>query len=302
MSGILPDGGIPPENAPNSLPRAEGQLAGVCQSLWYAPKCQPRFDPAAANAVISEIINVMQCANMPYDCTRLDNMCRAIRAMLTDLCGLPTVADPQPTDFVAGCFSGENGKTLISNLIAAGYSICSLGPHDNPILETDKLGGCFSDVDRTMTIAELRALLGGLFFSFPTPLLPNVFIGGIPYIPLAAGEFRYISGRSHSGTIGGHDGTRVIPGALTINGVSMGSGESVQCRGILHRKGANVWFCPAPDPMIFAADSIYHYNNVCHLGSVTVDRVSVNNPNFPVTAGGTWSYTNIGAPVAAPTP
>lgn len=77
MAGIMPDGGVPPSSAFNSL--NDAPLVGGCDSLWHAPRCTPRFDPASANAIISELLNVIELAGLDYDCTQLDNLADAVR-------------------------------------------------------------------------------------------------------------------------------------------------------------------------------------------------------------------------------
>jgi hypothetical protein len=80
MSGIYPNSGVPASDAKNTVDVPS--VAGCAELFYSTSRCVPRFDPAQANAVISEMLNVMACASMPYDCNRLDNLCRAIRSML----------------------------------------------------------------------------------------------------------------------------------------------------------------------------------------------------------------------------
>ena len=76
MTAMFPDSGVPPTDAKNSLP--DPNTVG-CSELWYSTsRCQPRFDPAAANAMLSELINAVNCAGIPYDCSKLTNLCDAI--------------------------------------------------------------------------------------------------------------------------------------------------------------------------------------------------------------------------------
>jgi hypothetical protein len=80
MTGMMPDSGVPPQDARNSIldPNTIN-----CDELWYSTsRCQPRFDPAAANAVLSELINAINCSGIPYDCSKLDNLCTAIGYMI----------------------------------------------------------------------------------------------------------------------------------------------------------------------------------------------------------------------------
>lgn len=75
MTGILPANGVPPENTRNGL--AAPLLAGGCDNIYYGPRCNPRMDPFAMNAVISEVINALNAIGLAYDCNRLDNLASA---------------------------------------------------------------------------------------------------------------------------------------------------------------------------------------------------------------------------------
>lgn len=72
MSGILPDNGVPPSDTQNGI--ANPYLATGCENLFYAARCDPKFSPFAMNAVISEIINLLNYMGKPYDCSKLDNL------------------------------------------------------------------------------------------------------------------------------------------------------------------------------------------------------------------------------------
>lgn len=76
MAGIMPAGGIPPASATNAL--NDAPLKAGCDSLWHANRCAPKFDPPSANAMISEVLNVIDLAGLEYDCTLLDNLAKAV--------------------------------------------------------------------------------------------------------------------------------------------------------------------------------------------------------------------------------
>lgn len=82
MAGIQPSNGVAPNLTSNAL--ANPNLAAGCANLWYALRCNPRLDPAAMNAMISEIINAVNSRCDPsvgsnaYDCNRLDNLALAL--------------------------------------------------------------------------------------------------------------------------------------------------------------------------------------------------------------------------------
>ncbi|KRR21372.1 hypothetical protein CQ14_06900 [Bradyrhizobium lablabi] len=81
---MFPSSGVPATDAHNTIldPNTVN-----CDDLWYSTtRCQPRFDPAAANATLSELINLVNCAGIPYDCTKFDNLCRAVRYLTKMYC------------------------------------------------------------------------------------------------------------------------------------------------------------------------------------------------------------------------
>lgn len=77
MPGIFPGGGCNRDNAINTV--AAPLVVEGCEPLYHCPRCTPRFDPSSANALISEILNLMKCNSIPYDCEALDNLCKATR-------------------------------------------------------------------------------------------------------------------------------------------------------------------------------------------------------------------------------
>lgn len=118
MTGVFPNSGVSASEASNTI--ANPDLVAGCIALWASTnRCQPRFDPAAFNAVVSEILNFINCGTTQYDCNRLDNMCVAINAMLagkvdkTELYGC--LLDTFPT--AAGACSIES---LVMTTNAAG--------------------------------------------------------------------------------------------------------------------------------------------------------------------------------------
>jgi hypothetical protein len=100
MTKIFPDSGVPHKDAKNSIPDA--QVASVnCDELWYSTsRCQPRFDPAAANAVLSELIRIINKGEVVYDCNFDDRLSLAVQYLIQR--GIPsgTVAYYGPFDYV----------------------------------------------------------------------------------------------------------------------------------------------------------------------------------------------------------
>lgn len=83
MAGIFPEGGVVASQTINADQDAVTVMP-QCPPLFYSSRCISRFDPFAMNAVISEIVNAVNCAGLAYDCRRLDNLCLAIKKIATD--------------------------------------------------------------------------------------------------------------------------------------------------------------------------------------------------------------------------
>jgi hypothetical protein len=94
MTAMFPDSGVPPADAKNSLPNPDTKN---CNELWYSTsRCQPRFDPAAANAMLAEQINLINKAEVSYDCQYLDQVEHAVRYLIQRglPCGAPSAGGP----------------------------------------------------------------------------------------------------------------------------------------------------------------------------------------------------------------
>jgi len=112
MAGLFPkDGFTFSSNTVNALSSPE--ITEDCEALWYANRCNARFDPSQANAVISEIINAVNLREIDYDCESLDNLAQAI-----NICSIPAaLVLPDTDDGIAGCWDGEEGLMPVSALI-----------------------------------------------------------------------------------------------------------------------------------------------------------------------------------------
>src|SRR6187401_21250 len=85
---MFPDSGVPAADAKNSI---DVNTPAGCNKLWYSTsRCQPRFDPAAANAMLAEDMNLIMKGELQYDCNRLDHIERATRYLVQR--GLPRAA------------------------------------------------------------------------------------------------------------------------------------------------------------------------------------------------------------------
>lgn len=77
MTAMFPDSGVPWTDARNSLP--DPATVG-CDELWYSTtRCQPRFDPAAANAMLAELVNLINKGEVTYNCNNLNQVELAAR-------------------------------------------------------------------------------------------------------------------------------------------------------------------------------------------------------------------------------
>src|SRR5262245_26311921 len=78
MTAMFPDSGVPWQDARNSLQSPD--VLANCDPLWYSTsRCQPRFDPAAANAQLAELINLINAGGLSYDCSQLDQVQLAVK-------------------------------------------------------------------------------------------------------------------------------------------------------------------------------------------------------------------------------
>lgn len=85
-SGIFPkswDGGIPPveetpENPPQALQPGPYTQPVDTSALYYGLGCDVRIRAPVLNSIISEIVNVLERAGMPYQAANLNNLVSAI--------------------------------------------------------------------------------------------------------------------------------------------------------------------------------------------------------------------------------
>jgi hypothetical protein len=77
---MFPDSGVPPGEAKNSI---LDPATVHCQELWYSTsRCTPRFDAAAANAMLAELINLINKGEVTYDCSYLNQVEIATRYLI----------------------------------------------------------------------------------------------------------------------------------------------------------------------------------------------------------------------------
>jgi hypothetical protein len=91
---MFPDSGVAPSDARNST----DPVTTGCNELWYSTgRCEPRFDPAAANAMLSALINA---GEVVYNCASLSQVQLAVRYLIQR--GLPkgAVLAGGPFDYI----------------------------------------------------------------------------------------------------------------------------------------------------------------------------------------------------------
>ena len=78
-NSLFPRNGVP---AAQAAPGADPQANSTCSELFYKSSCNPRFDPQAANTVISEMVRLVNSASIVWDCDAYDNMSRAVKKLV----------------------------------------------------------------------------------------------------------------------------------------------------------------------------------------------------------------------------
>lgn len=138
MTAMFPDSGVPATDAANSIPDNQVQAQADCTKLWYSTsRCQPRFDPKAANAMLSEMIHLINQGEVIYDCNYLDQVQLSVRRIVQR--GLPkyVILAQQSPNYYTGCPDPvltryNDGLSLVvipavTNTGACGVNLCNLG-------------------------------------------------------------------------------------------------------------------------------------------------------------------------------
>lgn len=128
MAGIFPSGGTDPQNTLNAV---VGRVIAGCKALFYRSNCNPRFDPVATNALISELINAVNRVGLDYDCSRLDNLGIAIQK------GDGTLTYPRfpvdRDDAIRGAYDGQEGWTSVKELLEVGPGALDAVDYIDPV-------------------------------------------------------------------------------------------------------------------------------------------------------------------------
>jgi hypothetical protein len=148
---MFPGSGVPAADAANSI--SDVNTKEGCAELWYSTsRCQPRFDPAAANAMLAELMNLINKGEVSYDCAKLDNVEHAVRYLIqrgfpraVQLANGPIaytgVMDPPITRY-----SDFMTLTVVPNGNNTGPATLDLGMGVKPLLRSDGLPLVASDL------------------------------------------------------------------------------------------------------------------------------------------------------------
>ena len=141
---MFPDGGVPANEAINTLPDVNTVVPG--DELWYSTsRCDPRFDPPAANAMLAENMNLIMKAELQYDSATLTHLERAVRYLIQR--GLPRacVLAGGPFDYTSALDPGITRHndlmtlTILPNINNQAAATLNLGLGPVPILRNDGL-------------------------------------------------------------------------------------------------------------------------------------------------------------------
>lgn len=141
MTGIFPSNGVAPGQTQQGSPNPD--VTAGCEVEYYPPRCSPRLDPFAQNALISEIVNAINALGVQYDCTKLNNLASALgNAGKTE--GLPHIP-PDPDDKIRGSFDGVEGYCTPLEILELGPGALPLIDisqiNDNDLVYVGKAGG-----------------------------------------------------------------------------------------------------------------------------------------------------------------
>lgn len=101
MSSVFPRNGLAPGVNNSGVPLAVAPAEG-CAARYYNEQCAQKVDPTALNALISELVSVVNaCPSTRWDCSRYDNLLRALTCI------------PQRRSFFYAKDSG--GQTAVPN-------------------------------------------------------------------------------------------------------------------------------------------------------------------------------------------
>jgi hypothetical protein len=106
-NGIMPNFGVtvPPGDALNTTDAA---IKGGLEPTFFADGCRFYVEASSVNGLISEVLNAVNCMGLEYDPDRLDNLCLAIKAVIS--------SDNAPAIVAAICGNGGARESLAACL------------------------------------------------------------------------------------------------------------------------------------------------------------------------------------------
>lgn len=213
MAGIFPSKGRAPGVNNDGVDFTVVPVGG-CEPLYYDELCPGRIDPKALNALMSEFVNLMNCKNVQYDCTRFDNLSRALCPSSGPGPG-PGVSGRQIFDYVGGDqhFTIPAGMT---RLRAKGWG--GGGGVDNAFGTVEGGGGGFFSFDFNIGAGASPIMAG-------STITIVVGRGGCPpFAPYNAYGFGGLQNDPWGGGGGGLSGIFVGSGAVGASDLSRALG------------------------------------------------------------------------------
>lgn len=175
MAGIFPENGVVAGRTING----EDPVNATCEALYYRAVCNPRFDPVAMNALISEIVNAVNFYK-EYDCAELDNL-RDTLEWIRNLCNLPRANLNELTDTAsfAGCF-GNGPKRLTwgdfkTKVLPCFFPLVT----NNAVIMAGSFAGCFNGDSGRVTFTKLKELLSSESTPYSICSLPRVALASV---------------------------------------------------------------------------------------------------------------------------
>lgn len=130
---MFPRNGLAP-GVNNSGVALTVQPASGCEALYYNEQCPQKVDPRALNLLMSELVEVVNaCESERWECSRTDNLLRAMQCLFTSAGnmslrahGLPQTFHEQTTEFITG-WSGTDFNSFSTSTFSGGVFTAGAG-------------------------------------------------------------------------------------------------------------------------------------------------------------------------------
>lgn len=293
MAGIYPDGGVPPAQTTNAV---TVDTSCAAELFYSVNRCNPRFEPAAMNALMSEVLNVVSNAGIEYNCDVLTNLYEAISA-LTGAREAQVGMAVYPGGFIYSAL-GDLLWNCTDNSITVSGSL-----ETNPLvgigfcrLAAEPIAATVSAVDSFGNVYEI----GDQIIRFPsgTVLAVNQGGGGAVTAPDASETAKGVveiatNGQIRNGTQDGETGAKLVMTAYNMKRAAVYTGE-------IDANNDRLWmYDDSAGQMMWVAVSA-----VVGEGSggsnnytpITLNGGSGTWPDHPEEADGYWVVTDITPP------